>query len=133
MKRQSFFKLARFRKWNTHTVQQTLGITPQKNNLGYFTKSVHDCFTLMSQNEHRSNFFLAWHVIESHFKKESSLIFLAKKLTCIGEKFVPQTACLSSEVNKYTAELSFGSSRNILSRRAQLATEICLKLFTRTR
>ena len=30
-------------------------------------------------------------------------------------KSVPQTACLSSEVNKYTAELSFGSSRNTLS------------------
>ena len=33
-------------------------------------------------------------------------------------KFVPQTAYLSSEVNKYTAELSFGSSRFTLSRRA---------------
>ena len=31
------------------------------------------------------------------------------KLICIGEKFVPQTACLLSEVNKYTAKLSFGS------------------------
>ena len=27
----------------------------------------------------------------------------------------------------------FGSSRNILSRRAQISTEICIKLFTRTR
>ena len=27
----------------------------------------------------------------------------------------------------------FGSSRNILSRRAQMSTEICIKLFTRTR
>ena len=45
--------------------------------------------------------FLAWHVIESHFlKEESSLIFSAKKLICIGEKFVPQTACWWSEVNK---------------------------------
>ena len=35
-----------------------------------------------------------------------------------GEKFVPQTAYLSSEVNKYTGELWFGSSRNTLSRRA---------------
>ena len=33
-------------------------------------------------------------------KEESSLIFSAKKLICIGKKFVPQTACLSSEVNK---------------------------------
>ena len=58
--------------------------------------------TLMFRNEHRWNliFFLAWHVIESHLLKELSLIFLAKKLICIGEKFVPQTACLSSEVNK---------------------------------
>ena len=40
-------------------------------------------------------------------KEESSLILLAKKLICIGEKSVPHTACLSSEVNKYTAELSF--------------------------
>ena len=31
-----------------------------------------------------------------------------KKLICIGEKSVPQTACLSSEVKKYTAELHSG-------------------------
>ena len=35
-----------------------------------------------------------------------------------GKKFVPQTGYLSSEVNKYTGELSFGSSRNTLSRTA---------------
>ena len=71
--------------------------------LGYFTKSAHICFTLMFRNEHQWNliFFLAWHVIESHLpKEESSLIFSAKKLICIGEKCVPQTTCLSSEVNK---------------------------------
>ena len=100
----------------------------KKNNLGYFTKSAHDCFMLMFRYEHRSNFFLAWHVIESHFREESLLIFLAKKLICIGDKFVPQTACLSSEVNNYTAELSFGASRNILSRRAQMSTEICITI-----
>ena len=75
----------------------------KKKKLGYFTKSAHACFTLMFRNEHRWNliFFLAWHVIESHFlKEESSLIFSAKKLICIGEKFVPQTACWWSEVNK---------------------------------
>ena len=66
-------------------------------------------------------------------KEESSLIFSAKKLICIGEKSVPQTVCLSSEVKKYTAELSFGSLRNTLSRRAQMSTEICTKLFTRRR
>ena len=121
MKRQS-----RFRKWNTNTVQQTLGIT-KKNNLGYFTQSAHDCFKLMFRNEHRSNFFFACHVIESHFKEESLLTFLAKKLICIGEKFVPQTGCLSSEVNKYIVELSFRSLRNILLRRAQnlMSAEIC--------
>ena len=57
----------------------------------------------------------------------------SKELICIGEKSVPQTACLLSEVNKYTAELSFRSSRNTLSRRAQMSTEICIKLFTRRR
>ena len=45
-------------------------------------------------------------------KEELSLIFSAKKLFCVCEKFVPQTACLLSEVNKYTAELLFGSSHN---------------------
>ena len=35
-----------------------------------------------------------------------------------GEKFVPQTGYLSSKVNKYTAELSFGSPHNTLSWRA---------------
>ena len=35
-----------------------------------------------------------------------------------GKKFVPQTGYLSSKVIKYTAELSFGSPRNTLSRRA---------------
>ena len=71
--------------------------------LGYFSKPAHACFTLMFRNKHRWNliFFLAWHLIESHFlKEESSLIFSAKKLICIGEKFVPQTACLPSQVNK---------------------------------
>ena len=61
------------------------------------------------------------------------IVFWAKKLICIGEKSGSQTACLSSEVKKYTAELSFGSSRNTLSRRAQMSTEICAKLFTRRR
>ena len=56
-----------------------------------------------------------------------------KKLICIGEKSVPQTACLSSQVKKYTAEFSFGSSCNTLSRRAQMSTAICTKLFTRRR
>ena len=60
-------------------------------------------------------------------------IIFSKELICIGEKSVPQTACLLSEVNKYTAELSFGSLRNTLSRRAQMSTEICIKLFTRRR
>ena len=90
----------------------------------------------MFQNEHWWNliFFLAWQVVESLLHKEkSSLIVSAKKLICIGEKSVPQTACLLSEVKKYTAELSFGSSRNTLSRRAQMSTEICTKLFTRRR
>ena len=45
-------------------------------------------------------------------KEELSLIFSAKKLVCVREKSVPQTACLLSEVNKYTAELLFGSSHN---------------------
>ena len=66
-------------------------------------------------------------------KEESSLIFSAKKLIFIGEKFVPQTACLSLEVKKYTAELSFGSSHYTLLQRAQMSTEICTKLFTRRR
>ena len=47
--------------------------------------------------------------------------FVAKYLrqrSWFGKKFVPQTAYSSSEVNKYTAELSFGSSRNTLSRTA---------------
>ena len=46
-------------------------------------------------------------------------MFWAKKLNCIGEEFVPQTVCLLSEVKRYTAELSFGSSGNTLSQRAQ--------------
>ena len=95
--------------------------------LGYFTKSAHACFTLMFRNEHRWNliFFLAWHVTESHFLKEESwLIFSAKKLICIGEK---------QRVDDQKSINEFGSSRNILSRRAQMSTEICIKLFTRTR
>ena len=51
-----------------------------------------------------------------HKELESSLIYSAKKLICIGEKFVPQTACLLSELNKNTAELSFGSSRTFISK-----------------
>ena len=68
----------------------------------------------------------------SSTKKNNAKYFRVKKL--IWGKSVPQTACLSSEVNKYTAELSFGSSRNTLSGRAHLmSTEICIKLFTRRR
>ena len=112
----NLFKLSRFRKRNTHTVQQTLEITKKKQKkLGYFTKSAHACFTLMFWNEHRWNliFFLAWHVIENLLhKEESSLIFSAKKLICVRKKSVPETARLISKVNKYIAELSFGSSCN---------------------
>ena len=50
-----------------------------------------------------------------------------------GKKSLPQTACLLSKVNKYTAELSVGSSCNTLSRRSQMSTEICIKSFTRRR
>ena len=79
-------------------------------------------------------FFLAGHVFKSLLhKEESSLIFSAKKLNCTGEKFVPQTVCLLSEVNRYTAEFSFGSSRNTLSQRALMSTEVYIKLFTRRR
>ena len=53
----------------------------------------------------------------------------AKKLNCI----VPQTVCLLSKVNRYTAELSFGSLLNTLSQRAQMSTEVSIKLFTRRR
>ena len=91
----------------------------------------------MFRNEHRWNliFFVARHVIESLLPKEESLlIFSAKKLICIGETSVPQlTACLLSEVNKCTEEVSLGSSRNTSSRRAQMSTEICINLFTRRR
>ena len=87
----------------------------------------------MFRKEHRWNliFFLAGHVMESLFhKEESSLIFSAKKLNCI----VPQTVCLLSKVNRYTAALSFGSLHNTLSQRAQImSTEACIKLFTRRR
>ena len=55
-------------------------------------------------------------------REESPLIFSAKKLICIGKKSVSQTACLLSEVNKYTTELSFGSLHNTLSRSAQIST-----------
>ena len=135
------------KKWSVHPFQ-TLKVQEmeytyswtnfrnyEKNNLGYKEQNLHKIgFTLVFWNEHRWNliFFLAWHVIESLLhEEESSLIFSAKKLICIGVKSVPRTACLLSEVNKYTAELSFGSSRNTLSRRAQMSTEICIKLFTR--
>ena len=47
------FKHSRFRKWNAYTVQQTLGITEKKINLGYFTKSAHVCFTFMFRNDHQ--------------------------------------------------------------------------------
>ena len=58
--------------------------------------------------------------------------FVAKYLrqrSWFGKKFVPQTGYSSSEVNKYTGELSFGSSRNTyqvngLSRRRILSADI---------
>ena len=50
----------------------------------------------------------------------------------VGEKSAHRV-CLLSRVNKYTAELSFGSSCNTLLRSAQISTEICIKLITRRR
>ena len=51
-----------------------------------------------------------------------------------GEKSIPQTAYLSSEVNKYTAKLSFGSyiTQHFITKGSlSTFTEICIKLFTR--
>ena len=51
-------------------------------------------------------------------RKSPSLNILGEEVDS-DEKSIPQTAYLSSEVNKYTAELSLGrTSRNTLSRRA---------------
>ena len=80
----------------------------------------------MFWNEHRETWSFS---LLSTWSKVSS----TKKNRRIGKKSVPQTACLLSVVDKYTAELSFGSSRNTLSRRAQISAEICIKLFTRRR
>ena len=109
-------EVSRGKKWSvnpfqTLKVQETEYTNSSANFRNYEEKqknwvilqNLHACFTLMFRNEHRWNliFFLAWHVIESHLlKEELSLIFSAKKLICNGEKFVPQTVCLSSEVNK---------------------------------
>ena len=128
-------EVSRGKKWSvnpfqTPKVQETeyssanfRNYEKNQKKLGYFTKSAHACFTLMFWNEHRWNliFFLAWHVIENLLHKEESwLIFSAKKLICVRERSVPQTACLLSEVNKYTAELSSGSLGNTWSQRAQM-------------
>ena len=80
----------------------------------------------MFWNEHRETWSFS---LLGTWSKVSS----TKKNRRIGKKSVPQTACLLSVVDKYTAELSFGSSRNTLSRRAQISAEICVKLFTRRR
>ena len=58
-------------------------------------------------------------------KEESSLIFSAKKVDLRSREACSTISCLLSEVNKYTTELSFGSSCNTLSQRAQMSTEIC--------
>ena len=63
-------------------------------------------------------FFVTRHLIKSLLHKERNVAKNFRQRSWFGEKFVPQTAYLSSEVNKYTAELSFGSSRFTLSRRA---------------
>ena len=67
-------------------------------------------------------FFISWHVIESLLHKaETLLTFLAKSL-------FHKIACLLSEVNKYTGELSFGSLCNTWSQSAQMSTELsCLQ------
>ena len=76
---QILFKLSRFRKWNTHTVQQTLGIT-KKNwvikeqnlpNLFYFDVAKWTSVKLI--------IFLALHVIESLLHKEESLLIFSAK------------------------------------------------------
>ena len=47
--------------------------------------------------------------------KKRNFAKYSRQRSWFGEKSVPQTAYLSSEVNEYIAELSFGSSRNTLS------------------
>ena len=130
---QILFKLSRFRKWNTHTVQQTLGITKKKwvikeQNLPNLCYSDVPKWTLVKLD----HFPCLARDRKSPQRRIIAHIF-GKEVVCIGEKSVSQAACLLSEVNKYTAELSFGSLRNTLSRRAQMSTEICINLFTRRR
>ena len=99
-------------------------------------------FSIIVQQCRRSpRFFLYLHIGETWsfslpgtWSKVSSTKknFVAKYLqqrSWFGKKFVPQTGYLSSEVNKYTGELSFGSSRNTyqangLSRRRILSADI---------
>ena len=66
-------------------------------------------------------------------RRNRSLIFSGQ--SWFGEKSVGQTACLQRYFirSQYwnTAKVSFGSSRNALSRWAHcMSTEICIKLFT---
>ena len=46
------FKLSRFRKRNTHTVQQTLENYEEKQKNWVILQNLHACFTLMFRNEH---------------------------------------------------------------------------------
>ena len=49
---QILFKLSRFRKRNTHTVQQTLENYEEKQKNWVILQNLHACFTLMFRNEH---------------------------------------------------------------------------------
>ena len=98
---QILFKLSRFRKWNTHTVQQTLGITKKKwvikeQNLPNLCYSDVPKWTLVKLD----HFPCLARDRKSPQRRIIAHIF-GKEVVCIGEKSVSQAACLLSEVNKY--------------------------------
>ena len=65
------------------------------------------------------SFFVARHVIEKiSSTKKRNFAYYFRQRSWFVKKSVPQTVYLSSEVNKYTAELLFGSSCSAFSWRA---------------
>ena len=124
------FKLPRFRKRNTHTGQQTLEITKKK--IGLFYKictrlKLRWCSEMNIGETWSFSLPGTWSKVPSSKKnrrwyfRQRSWFALARSL------FHKQRVDDQKSINK------FGSSRNILSRRAQMSTEICIKLFTTKR
>ena len=133
-----FFKLSRFRKLNTHTVQQTLGIMKKKIIWVFKEKNLHK-FILRWCSETNIgetwSFSLpgTWSKIP-YTKKNCRWYFRQRSCFAFARSlFHKQHVYYQKSINMQLSFYLGHRTTLLISRRAQMSTEICMKLFTRRR